>query len=289
MTVMQAITVAGGQRRGADDAFATIRLISDLRSSNDQIVRLTAKIARLQAELDGAEKISFPNIPEIDSLGGSDEIFTRERILFEMQNEETERQVKSLTELRDLFSQEISVLEQKREASEMGVASAQRELEGVSKLVEKGFAIASRKSDMERMVMGFKSDTLDQTTAIMRARQGIAEATRNLDSLQDRRRSEAAKEMQDAKNAIQQEMFKRDTTQKLLVNSMSQPAQAGVDEPAVDLAIVRIVNGEATEIEATEMTMLQPGDVVNAKLKLSPGSPAQPDASKVGRDLSASQ
>ncbi len=266
MTVMQALAVAGGERRGINDSTETLRLVSDLRGSSDEIVRATARIARLQAEQDGADDVTFPSIPEADTLGAADEIFQRERILFKARIEELERQTKSLTELRDLFNQEIAVLEQKREASEQGEASAQKELAGVSSLVDKGFAVAARKSEMERVVNGYKTDALDQTTAIMRARQGVAEATRNLDSLQDRRRSDAAREMQDAKAALTQTKLKRDTAQRLLSDLMVQATPDGSNRASLKLSIVRTVDNKATQIDADETTMLQPGDVVSAKI-----------------------
>ncbi|MGC4024740.1 MAG: polysaccharide biosynthesis/export family protein [Mesorhizobium sp.] len=286
MTVMQALAVAGGERRATDDAAETLRLVSDLRGSSDEIVRVTARIARLQAEQDGADDVTFPSIPEADTLGAADEIFQRERILFKARTEELERQTKSLTELRDLFNQEIGVLEQKREASEQGKTSAEKELAGVSSLVDKGFAVAARKSEMERIVNGYKTDALDQTTAIMRARQGAAEATRNLDSLQDRRRSDAAREMQDAKAALTQVKLKRDTAQKLLSDLMVQATPDGSNRASLNLSIVRTVDKKATQIDADETTMLLPGDVVSARISASNTGGAQKAAGTSG---SASQ
>ncbi|MBX3596120.1 MAG: polysaccharide biosynthesis/export family protein [Rhizobiaceae bacterium] len=288
MTVLQAIAIAGGERRSLEGGGGTIRMISELRNTNDEIVRTSARIARLQAELDGASEINFPNMPEADRLA-ADEVFARERMLFEARNEELARQSKSLNELHDLFEQEISVLEQKRVASEQGVVSAEKELEGVAKLVDKGFAVASRKSEMERIVSGFKSDALDQTTAIMRARQGAAEAMRNLDALKDRRRSEVAREIQDTRTLLDQARLRRDVTQRLLVDSISSPSEEGASGPAMTLTVVRVVDGKASQIEADETTLLQPGDVVNLRLKLPPGTALLPEDDTRRTGTSASQ
>ena len=49
----------------------------------------------------------------------------------------------------------------------------QKEFAVVSALVEKGLAVASRKTDLEHAMAGFRTERLDQVTAVMRARQGI--------------------------------------------------------------------------------------------------------------------
>ncbi|WP_204313258.1 hypothetical protein, partial [Klebsiella michiganensis] len=87
-------------------------------------------------------------------------------------------QTKSLSDLRELFTAEINVLEEKNKSADLGIAAAERELNNVKTLVDKGLAIASRQSDLERALADYRGQRLDQVTAIMRARQNITEATR---------------------------------------------------------------------------------------------------------------
>ena len=84
------------------------------------------------------------------------------------------------------------------------IATAERELAAVSTLVDKGIAVASRKSDLESTLAGYRTDRLDQVTAIMRARQAITEATRNLDGLYDKRQTEVASELQEERSNFDQ-------------------------------------------------------------------------------------
>lgn len=270
MTVMQAVALGGGTRRS--DGASVLQLLSDMRAQNDEVLLNTARIARLEAELNGADKVTFPDVSQIDPMGMMQGVFQREQILFDARAEELARQSKSLEELRDLFNAEIEVLNQKRESSDQAVKNAEKELAGVSSLVDKGFAVASRKSEMERVVSSFKSDSLDQSTAIMRARQGVAEATRNLDALRDRRRSDAAADLQTSKAQLEQAKVRRDLTQRLLFEAMGttnfDPASR---DNLLAYTIVRNVKGKPESFEATEITQLQPGDVINAKFKREPG------------------
>lgn len=269
MTVMQAIALGGGPRRIADDE-ASIQLLSNMRTQNDEVLLATARIARLEAELDNADKITFPDVSNIDVTGSAQGVFLRERILFDARIEEISRQTKSLMELRDLFNAEIAVLEQKRTANDDAVKNAEKELQGVASLVDKGFAVASRKSEMERVVSGMKSDSLDQTTAIMRARQGVAEATRNLEGLQDRRRSEAAADLQASKSQLEQARARRDLTQRLLFQSLTLSPEGSSPVPSYN--IIRNVDGEVSKLDATETTVLLPGDVVSMVPQVSDNS-----------------
>lgn len=292
MTVMQAVALGGGPKRLADEE-TTVKLLSDLRTQSDTILLETARIARLQAEINGEDQVTFPDVAQLDASGEASGVFERERILFEARVEELNRQTKSLQELRDLFEAEIKVLEQKRAANDEAVQRAEKELQGVSTLVDKGFAIAARKSEMERVVTSMKSDSLDQTTAIMRARQGAAEATRNLEGLTDRRRSEAAADLQTAKSNLDQSRAKRDMAQRLLLQSMMPMSGTGDNSlSTVAYSIIRNVDGSAKTLDATEITALLPGDVLNVTQEMTSQANAQSksgDTKKTNSQKSVSQ
>ena len=164
-----------------------IMLAADLHTMDRNLLRAEAKIARLQAEASGtrnAKDIVFPS-----HMGGFDaELFAevttfQERNIFATRARELDRQVKSLDELRGLLKREIEVLEEKNKTIDDQLAAAERKFAAVTILVDKGIAVASRKSDLESKVATYRTDRLDLVTAIMRARQAITEATRNLDGL----------------------------------------------------------------------------------------------------------
>ncbi len=125
------------------------------------------------------------------------------------------------------------MLEQKIAAGDAGIASLEKELTGVTSLVEKGIAVAARQSETERLLASYRADRLDQVTAVMRARQGVAEATRNLDGLRDRRRTEIASDLQTEQSSLEQAMLKREVAQKLLLDLLATgPAGVGGSHPA---------------------------------------------------------
>jgi len=267
MTVLQTLALAGGEYRDAEGTKSQeqIRLISELQSTDNEILRSQSKIARLEAELTGASTIAFPPVPATGPLAKlAAQVYAKEKIIFKARANGLERQAKSLSELRDLLSAEIDVLNEKIKAADLGIASGEKELAGVKTLVEKGIAIASRQSDLERLLAGFRADRLDQVTAVMRARQSITEATRSLEGLRDQFQTDVAAELQREEASLDQLRFKRDMAQKLLLETLASQSTAGLpgEDRTVEFTITRKKAGDASDIEADEATVLLPGDVL---------------------------
>ena len=245
-------------------------LAGDLQVMDRNLLSAAAKIARLQAEASGTKNpkdIVFPS----QIIAGFDselvaEVTKQESTIFVARTSELDRQAKSLDELRRLLKSEIEVLEEKNKTADGLIATAERDLATVSTLVDKGFAIASRKSDLERTIAGYRSDRLDQVTAILRARQAITEATRNLDGLYDKRQTQVASDLHQERSNFNQLKLKQSASQKALVEMLAaRSATAGV-KLSVTYSITRLDNGEAVQLPATEASQLRPGDVVQVTL-----------------------
>lgn len=287
LTVLQALALAGGELRSrTEQSRDQIQLVGDLRGFENEILRATARIARLNAEMRHADHIDFPPEPS-DSAGKAlaDEIFSQERTIFLARANELDRQTTSITELRELLNAEIKVLEQKILVVDAGISAVEKELKGVTVLVERGLAIASRQSDLERALASHRADRLDQVTATMRARQAVAEATRNLVGLRDGRQTEVASDLQREQSSLEQAMLKREVTQKLLLDLLSSaPVGAGRNSASFD--IVRRQAGRAEEIPATESTLLRPGDTIKVTLESSAVAQSVPEAPETAQEVS---
>ena len=266
ITVLQALAVSGGPLRALGASSSDqIRLAGELKDAGNLILRSRVRIARLQAELDGAAEPDFRAVQAGDTGPGAvAEIVARERVIFSARSNELSRQSKALADLRDLLNAEINVLQEKIKAADMAIQNAQKELNSVTVLVDKGIAVASRKSDLERLLASLQVDRLDQVTAIMRARQNITQATRDLDGLQDKQRTEVAAELQQEQAALEQALLKQSTTQKLLLDLLSSAAPSG--DADMLFSVVRSEAGKENVFAATEATALEPGDVVKVEL-----------------------
>ncbi len=266
MTVLQALALSGGELRSDAHSQDEIKLVGELKGVDDDILRCMARIARLEAEMSGATEIKFPQPP----LGNGEsraasEIFGQEKIIFSARANALDRQTKSLSELRDLLDAEINVLQEKIKGADLNIKSAEDELVGVKVLVDKGVAIVSRRSDLERALAGFRADRLDQVTAIMRARQGITEATRSLEGLRDQQQTDVATELQKEQANLDQLRLKRDVAQRLLLDTLASASNAPrPGEPSlIEFSVTRQdSSGEPKQIDVSEATTLLPGDVL---------------------------
>jgi len=269
MTVLQALALGGGWPVAEEgQSQQQIQLVAELQTMDADIIRSMARIARLTAESEGATEIRFPVATANDQT--AKEIFAREKVIFTNRASELDRQTKSLAELRELLKAEIDVLAEKIKAADASIASAETELANVTTLVEKGIAVASRKSDLERSLAGYRTDRLDQLTAVMRARQAIAEATRNADGLLDRQKTEVATALQDEQAKLATLKLKREASQKILLEALA--ARSGGTKGDLSFTITRRLDGEPTEISASETTPLQPGDAVTVASSVAPAA-----------------
>jgi len=264
LTVLQSLAMGGGPVRAkSEQQTQSIRLAGELRETDHAILRSTAKLSRLQAEMDGAKEITF------DRTDGSDQqyaagIHNEERVIFQARASALERQSKALVELRDLLNTEISTLEEKVAGADDNIKSVEDQLVSVKTLVEKGLTVSSRQMDLQRLLTTYRADKLDLVTAIMRGRQAISETTRNLEGLADTRRSEIATEAQSERANLDQLKMKRELTQKLLIEGLaaSDDAKNPGDELPLTFTVSRRNDGQINQFPASETTALEPGDVV---------------------------
>ncbi|MDB5560937.1 MAG: exopolysaccharide biosynthesis protein [Hyphomicrobiales bacterium] len=283
MMVLQAMALAGGEFRSESQGgqSETIKLQGDLQDIAADILRTSARIARLQAELAGAKQLQLPpELTKASAAAAAGEIATQEQTIFTARTNELNRQTTSLSELGDLYLAEIDVLQQKSKALDQQVAQSEEELAGVTSLVQKGVATVSRRSDLERTLAGLRSDRLDNTIATMTARQDLNESKRNLAKLQDDRRTEVSLALQGEQTNLERLQLRQTTTLRVLRQANELIANEKQSEVVKArgpvFSIVRQVNGASEEIAASEATSLMPGDLVKVALSLDTAPTATP-------------
>lgn len=292
LTVLQSVAMSGGEFRptnGSQSFADKTGYVGQLQEIDNMILRSKVRIARLQAEMSGAKEMRLE--PEMqDDHGAASAIFEQEKVIYAARMNDMDRQSKSYVELRDLLTSEIATTEKKIASTDEDIASVEKELTNVKSMVERGIALPTRQSDLERTLRSYHGNRLDLVTAIMRARQNIAETTRSLDGLYDKQRTEVAVELQSEQASLDQQTLKRETTQKLLLDALSGDASSPADASAATLAfsVTRQEGASVREIPASDSTVLQPGDVVRVLRKVSP-APADAAALPAVRNTESEQ
>ncbi|APG94691.1 polysaccharide biosynthesis/export family protein [Sinorhizobium americanum] len=273
MTVMQAVTMAGGRERRTNPAggysdMEQIRYTGELNRVELELLQLAARRARLRAEFAESAKVEFPQVLTGAKGAAIQQMIRDENTLFDARREALRRQVESLNELATLLKNEIDVLEEKRVFKERQVVIAEDELKGVSKLLNDQTVTKSRQTSLERILADLQSDKLDLQIAAMRARQKLSETERDVVTLQGQRRTEAGRDLQTTEASIEDLKVKRNTYLQLLqVNGASLSRIASLksfDQQPLEYWVTR-AGGADAPFRVTDTTLLVPGDVLDVR------------------------
>lgn len=268
LTVLQALALSGGRYRTAEPGGGNLLSLSgDLEIMRADELRLIGRIARLEAEFTGATEITFPSaLTENPNRSLVDEIVDLEKLVFAARVKETDRQLVTLSELRDLYDQELDTLKARASAGDHSIYLAEKQLAGVTELYKKGVSTLSRQADLERVVAGLKVERLVDDTEMMKVQQNKSENRRNELGVEDKRRTDLAIGLRDARAELDRLKSRLITAESLLMEASGGAAPVETSEDnALVFEIVRHENGRSVSREALESTLLAPGDVLKVE------------------------
>jgi len=277
LTALQALAVGGGEDN-ADDRDQSLPdrsdLVATLRGLENSIMRTRIRIARYHAELSGEKEQTF-DLPAGVESEEARAIYEQEKAVMTARSNLLKRQANSYTELHDLLRMELDTLDKKAESADADIKSVAKELGRFKMMVDKGIALPAQQGDLERMLRSYSAARLDVSATAMRAKQNMSEASRNLEGLYDRQRTEVNMDLQTEQANLDQMLMKRDAAQNQMLRILSKPdkvTDAG-DPTVLAFSISRLVDGRTQDIVAGSDTALQPGDVLRVTRR--PGTAAQ--------------
>ena len=272
LTVLQAVSIAEGVARSSDvqgDQKDYIKLKGDIRSLSVEKLTFLARQARLEAEINSAGVISFPDNLKFNSreqrvaqaLKSENNIFTIRKNSLQDEVAVIQKSISSLKE-------ESASLDSKAKTIDRLVSLGGRELENVTDLVSKGLAISSRKLAAEQSQASYDNQRLDVQVSRLRVQQSISRSERDIIEIQAKYRNESqTMEIENRKN-IQLTMEKLATARALL-SEIAVPSyndSEGGQKIIVRYKITRALASEAVTWIATENDLVQPGDVVRVEI-----------------------
>ncbi|TKT69326.1 polysaccharide biosynthesis/export family protein [Aquamicrobium sp. LC103] len=274
LTVLKAISVAGGSRRDGEST----RLERDLLNAKggydvlaDTRLRLLVKRARIEAEIGGKKEFEPPkgyeSNPELAA------VMADEQAIMTARQRTLSLRLEALEDLKQLLQSEISSLEQKVKTQKRQMELAKEELSGLGSLADRGLVVNTRVLSTERSIADMEGKLLDHETAILRAKQDISKASQEAIEISNNMSSDLAIERQQVEAELNQTVLKLGTQRGLISEalSLSGSTALGDEEIALSFAIVRQVDGKSQEIDASENTPVLPGDVLKVTRSLMNG------------------
>jgi HlyD family secretion protein len=188
-----------------------------------------ARTARLKAELADLAVVEFPPAvteaardPAIAALVDAEaQLFAARRETLDGTIEVQRRRIAQLEE-------QIRALSAQRAAYVTRLALTQEELRAVNTLLASGFATRNRALELRRTEAQFQGEIGELAGREAEARQAIAQTELEILSLSSTRRSDAARELQDAVNQIAESLERKRAAEDLLARSEVTAPEAGI-------------------------------------------------------------
>ncbi|WP_375275947.1 polysaccharide biosynthesis/export family protein [Methylorubrum thiocyanatum] len=283
LSVLQAVSIAGGMQRVPTDILLrftreAVQARGDIQELSATRLALIARQARLDAEIRDTA-ITFPT--ELQSRSKEAEIariLREERLALDTRRAALDAQIVNLKHYKDFLTEQIASLTTKdaKTADQLDVMKS--ELARITGLVAKGLSAMPRQIEASQTIATLESNRLDIQIAVIRARQDISKADRDILDLKDQRRNVALQESAETRIKLNETEAKLGAAGNLLRQAeITSPAAVLANSEAFakpDYLILRRRGTKAETLPADEDDLLQPGDVVRVQPRMNAPSPS---------------
>lgn len=274
LTVLQAISIAGGLRRITEAGLLRLerdRIIAtgDHERARVDLRRAIAKRARLIAEQQGLDDIPLP--AELKNERDADQLISNEHALMQARADLLSSQLSGLKDVKELYEQEVQSLADKTKSLQRQIAIVKRNLGNVSSLVQRGLSVTGRELTLEQAVGDLEGRLLDTQVASVRAQEEARKAVRDADDLKSKRMESINADLQKTRHELEEAAAKLATANQLVDEATILAPRLALEREDTSLrkpafSILRKVDGRNTQIPADQNTDLQPGDVVRVDI-----------------------
>jgi len=275
LTVMKAISLAGGLRKEAESARSRverdrIQAAGLFGTAKLDYYGLLVREARLRAEKEGRDTFDIP--ASVANFSGAAQLHAEELSLMQLREVELSSKIAAAKGLGELYAHEIETLGNKITAQQRQIAVVKKELETVNSLFDKGLVQSSRRFSLDRDETEAENKLLDLDFQLLRARQSLEENKRDSEEIVNSMNSK----IQDELNEVIREIAKSDLqarTARLMVEEADGEIRDLLLEE--DLENKRTVtyyitrrqaDGGTARIEVTGDTSIEPRDLIEVEI-----------------------
>jgi polysaccharide biosynthesis/export protein len=279
-TARQVIAVAGGYDimhvRMNNPYLESADLRSEYGSLWTEFAKEQAHMWRIKNELGDGPQISPRALSDVPiARSAISEIVNAETEYLKTRQSDYQREKAFLQRSVRQGDDEANVLSEQEKKEEQGVQSDLDELQKVTDLFSKGTLTSPRLTDARRAVLLSSTRKLQTTAQLMQVKKQQDEIARRLEKLDDQRRLDLLRELQNTSvnlNVIRGKL--QSVGEKLQYTAMVRSQLARGAGNKAEIAIIRKGEKGQERIIASEDTELQPGDTVEVTLRYQDG----PDA-----------
>lgn len=290
ITARQLVAVAGGyditRIRMNNPYLESADLRSEYGSLWTELAKEQARMWRIKNELGEATQLNPAILTDVPiARSAISEIVNAETEYLKTKQSDFQQEKTFLQSGVRRGDDEIRVLSEQQKKEEEGLQSDLEELQKASDLYGRGSITSPRVTDARRAVLLSSTRKLQTSAQLLQARKLQDDLTRRLARLDDQRRLDLLRELQDTSVKLNQIREKLQSVgEKLQYTSMvrSQLARGSGNKP--EIVIIRKGDKGQERIVASEDTELQPGDAVEVSLRYQDrpdASPRNPSSSNI--------
>lgn len=266
MTVLHAMTLAGGPFRSplsVSDVDRSILLRSEIEAAQKEGAELSFAIARIEAELAGSNEILPPaDLPFDLSEAQLADILAREQRLLDMRLTALGTAAGVAGQLREANTQSVESIRQQRQTIDRRRQLLEERMAATATLVERGHMQRSLLLEHQGELAALDGLAGELEAQIAAAQALAIQDASSEDARANERQIELVTELNDARRRLEALNARLADNRRALAvyerdDSGSRPANA-----ALAYRIMRTTDGTSIEMDASPMTMLMPGDLV---------------------------
>jgi protein involved in polysaccharide export with SLBB domain len=275
LTLLKALSLAGGlSSRGESGARAVISGLGDIDVLLLQRDETVARLARLRAELAGADAFEAP--PELAHRSGEAAVvrlLEQEQAIFAARQDAYKTQMAALEQLRTNLETEVPAQAGLLETVQAQVDSLREEVATIG-----GVVTGREVREMEREITKLEGERLRGETSLLRAQQEVSRAEISIIELRTQHTQNLASEIREAQAQLDQIERQLETAASLVEDAqVGDPfgGMAGMPRLRPTFSILRTgADGQWVELVAEETTPIEPGDAITVELRREPaGTP----------------
>ena len=276
MTVLHALALAGGLYRALADSglpagdIEASRESAQLNQTLDVLKRSLARLARLRGQRDGKTKVEpDPRLLNLCTKEKADELIAAESRLMQEQEESLRAQLTANSRAIEMGQEEIKALKSQLDSVNSQAESAHKDLDEAARLQQQGLMRNYRVREIQRLGAQYDGESRVIMASIFRAESNIAALSRDRELLTGDRKLKIESEISELEEKVAQSENALRSSKGLIrkYTGMTLDSHMSFASPRIKFTIIRNGDeGRKTIIDATETTMLFPGDIVQFKL-----------------------
>ena len=268
MLVLHGVSLAGGLYRSAlttSDEDRQIEVAGDVKRQRSQVSGLAARIARIHAEMTNSDIVVDGTVTPEDEA--------RERKILEARNNDHAARRKSNEEAVALRRRAAAALREQVQTIERRIEITQQRLNAITKLVDRGFANEAQQLELEGTITELRGSHHQLQRDIATADLELGSELSSYQAIEGERNTQLTVELRDAESEQQTLRSSLADNERILNLYLTTAANtASALQRSVVYTVIRTVDGRPLEIEASELSTIEPGDLVRVSYGDRPAS-----------------